>query len=415
MDTLKLIKIKYKDKINCFILLGLTVLFPLNQQLHVKPFPDVDGFIIDYLMLKISIPELLIVLITIFQIRPILDSIKSERLVRYVALTFSLFSTVSILFSKYQMVAIYENLIMVLLILNLLPFIRSSYLNLNLFVNSIKIWMVLLSILGFSQFWLQESVLNSYALFGEFPYSEDYYHIKQKGFLFEDLIPPYAIFSHSNIFGGFILLSIMFLGVAKKDSIYFHLTSLLLFLIIGSLNILICYLIWIAFTKIPRISRKEISFAKVFFLLLTIYFLQLFMSLNYAEYSGNFSLFRRLYMFDLSFNSFIENPTNLFISGYYNYFYIVKDQLYRYEVVRFFQPPHNLFNILIWQYGVLFLISLFMLLNYLFKRIPQDLVKLVSVVLVASMFDHFFITNHQLKFFVFLIIPYSLIAKNSIK
>ena len=394
MDTLKLIKIKYKDKINCLILLGLTVLFPLNQQLHVKPFPDVDGFIIDYLMLKISIPELLIVLITIFQIRPILDSIKSERLVRYVTLTFSLFSTVSILFSKYQMVAIYENLIMVLLILNLLPFIRSSYLNLNLFVNSIIIWMVLLSILGFSQFWLQESVLNSYALFGEFPYSEDYYHIKQKGFLFEDLIPPYAIFSHSNIFGGFILLSIMFLGVAKKDSIYFHLTSLLLFLIIGSLNILICYLIWIAFTKISRISRKEISFAKVFFLLLTIYFLQLFMSLNYAEYSGNFSLFRRLYMFDLSFNSFIENPTNLFISGYYNYFYIVKDQLYRYEVVRFFQPPHNLFNILIWQYGVLFLISLFMLLNYLFKRIPQDLVKLVSVVLV---------------------IPYSLIAKNSIK
>ena len=209
MDTLKLIKIKYKDKINCLILLGLTVLFPLNQQLHVKPFPDVDGFIIDYLMLKISIPELLIVLITIFQIRPILDSIKSERLVRYVLLTFSLFSTISILFSKYQMVAIYENLIMVLLILNLLPFIRSPYLNLNLFVNSIKIWMVLLSILGFSQFWLQESVLNSYALFGEFPYSEDYYHIKQKGFLFEDLIPPYAIFSHSNIFGGFILLSII--------------------------------------------------------------------------------------------------------------------------------------------------------------------------------------------------------------
>ena len=415
MDTLKLIKIKYKDKINCLILLGLTVLFPLNQQLHVKPFPDVDGFIIDYLMLKISIPELLIILITIFQIRPILDSIKSERLVQYAALIFSLFSIVSILFSRYQVVAIYENLIIVLLILNLLPFIRSPYLNLNLFINSIKIWMVLLSILGFSQFWLQESILNSYALFGEFPYSEDYYHIKQKGFLFEDLIPPYAIFSHSNIFGGFILLSIMFLGVVKKDSIYFHLTSLLLFLIIGSLNILICYLIWIAFTKIPGISKKEISFAKIFFLLLTIYFLQLFMSLKYAEYSGNFSLFRRLYMFDLSFNSFIENPANLFISGYYNYFYIVKDQLYRYEVVRFFQPPHNLFNILIWQYGVLFLISLFMLLNYLFKRIPQDLVKLVSVVLIASMFDHFFITNHQLKFFVFLIIPYSLIAKNSIK
>lgn len=415
MDTLKLIKIKYIDKMNYILLLALTVLFPLNQQLHLKPFPNVDGFIIDYLMLKISVPELLIVLITTSQIRPILDSIKNEILVRYVVLVFSIFSVVSIVFSRYQLVAIYENLIIVLLILNLLPLIKSPYLNLSLFVNSIKVWMILLALLGFSQFWLQESVLNNYALFGEFPYSEDHYHIKQKGFLFEDLIPPYAIFSHSNIFGGFILLSIMFLGIAKKDSIFFHTISLALFFIIGSLNILVCYLIWIVFTKIPGVANRQISFAKVLFLLLIIYFLQMFMSLSYKDYSGNFSLFRRLYMFDLSLNSFIENPANLLISGYYNYFYIVKNQLYRYEVVRFFQPPHNLFNTLIWQYGVLFLISFFIFLNYTFRKIPQELVKLTSVVLVASMLDHFFLTNHQLKFFVFLIIPYSLIAKNSIK
>jgi hypothetical protein len=42
------------------------------------------------------------------------------------------------------------------------------------------------------------------------------------------------------------------------------------------------------------------------------------------------------------------------------------------------------------------------------------LIKVISIILIASMFDHFFLTNHQLKFFIFLLIPYSLIAKNSI-
>jgi hypothetical protein len=120
-------------------------------------------------------------------------------------------------------------------------------------------------------------------------------------------------------------------------------------------------------------------------------------------------------MFDLSANLLVENPKNLFSPGYYNYFGIAKDSLYTYEIVRFFQPPHNLFNLLIWQYGVLFLIGFLILISKAFQKIPQDLTKLLSIILVASMFDHFFLTNHQLKFFVFLIIPYSLIAKNSIK
>ena len=416
MDTLKLGKNKYAEKIRSLILLGLTCLFPLNQQLHLKPFPSVDGFIIDYLIVKISLPELLLVLLTVLQIGAIREFLRNSILTRYTSTGFLILSVLTTIFSNYKLLSIYENLIILLLILNLGVFLKySKDLKLDLFVKSVKFWLILLSILGFFQFFLQKSVLNNYALFGEFPYSEDYYHVKQKGFLFEDLIPPYAIFSHSNIFGGFVLLAIMFLGISKKDSFYFHTLTVVLLLIIGSLNIFLCYLLWVVLTKLPKLKNLYVSFSKTVFLLFIIYFLQLFLSLNYFSYSGNFSLYRRLYMFDLSINLLVENPKYLFFSGYYNYFGIAKESLYIYEIVRFFQPPHNLFNLLIWQYGVVFLVSFLVLLNKAFQKIPQDLVKFLSVILVASMFDHFFLTNHQLKFFVFLIIPYSLIAKNSIK
>ncbi len=416
MDTLKLLKNKYKEKISHLILLGITFLFPLNQQLHFRPFPSVDGFIIDYLIVKISLPELLLILLTVLQVGAIKEFLRNSALARYTSLGFLTLSAVTTIFSNYKILSVYENSIVLLLILNLGVFLaHMKYLKLDWFVKSVKFWLVALSILSLFQFFLQKSVLNSYALFGEFPYSEDYYHIKQKGFLFEDLIPPYAIFSHSNIFGGFVLLVIMFLGISKKDSFYFHALSIFLILIIGSLNIFLCYLLWIVLTKLPKIKDIKVTFGKTILLLLALYFVQLFLSLNYFNYSGNFSLYRRLYMFDLSINLLVEAPKYLFFAGYYNYFGIAKESLYTYEIVRFFQPPHNLFNLLIWQYGVVFLIGFLVLLNKVFQRIPQDLVKFLSIILVASMFDHFFLTNHQLKFFVFLIIPYSLIAKNSIK
>ena len=120
-------------------------------------------------------------------------------------------------------------------------------------------------------------------------------------------------------------------------------------------------------------------------------------------------------MFDLFRIEFVASPVNFILgSGYFNYFEVVKNNLYDYEVVRFFQPPHNLFNLLIWQYGVLFLIFLGWFLVRNFKRVNPELAKFLLVILVASMFDHFFLTNHQIKFFIFLVIPYSLNRQNSI-
>lgn len=396
-------------KIKELIFISILILFPLNQQLHLRPFPDVSGFIIDYLILKISIPEILLILFVIFNFWEIISNLKKSLNTRIFVGIYIFFSIMSVYQSNYKILGIYESCVILILILTFPTFYKPS--KIYLFANSIKFWIISLSILGVLQFYYQSSVLNNYYVFGEFPYNEDFYHIKQKGFLFSNLIPPYAIFSHSNIFGGFLLVSIISLGILKKDSLYFHILSFGMFLIIGSVTVLIAYLFWLLLLKI----KSNFNSFLLVGLIIGIYFLQLFYSYNYSNYQDNYSIYRRLYMFDLTSNYFASDPIKaLFGVGYFNYFSEVKDDLYKYEIVRFFQPTHNLFNFIIWQYGVVFLIICLGLLLKILLRLNSVSKNLIFIILFVSMFDHYFITNHQLKLFLFLILPYSLNYKNSI-
>lgn len=397
------------QKIKEYLLLGILFLFPLNQQLHIRPFQDVDGFIIDYLILKISIPEVLLVAFFILNIKEIVLNFKNSFNSRLIAVFFLIFSSISIFLSKYKVLGIYESAVFLILIICLGSFYKVE--NIKYFSYSLKFWLLSLSILAIFQFYNQGSVLNNYYLFGEFPYNEDFYHIKQKGFLFSYLIPPYAIFSHSNIFGGFILVSIIALGIFRKDSIYFHLLSLGMFLIVGSLTVLVAYFIWVILLK----TKKSPNMTTSLIIILSIYLLQFACSSDYLSYQDNYSIYRRLYMFDLTKNYFLDKPTKLiFGAGYNNYFFEVKDSLFKYEIVRFFQPTHNLFNLIIWQYGLLFLIICLFMLIKTAKNLNNFSRNFIFVILFVSMFDHYFITNHQLKLFLFLLLPYSINSKNSI-
>jgi len=114
-------------------------------------------------------------------------------------------------------------------------------------------------------------------------------------------------------------------------------------------------------------------------------------------------------MTNISNEYFYQKPVNfIFGFGYYNYFSEVAERLYRYEIIRFFQPPHNLIYLLIWNYGIIFVIILAYLGFKFSKSIHSSYLLLFLVILAVSMFDHFFFTNHQLKMLVFLILPYSL-------
>jgi len=400
-----------KRYLNLIFLNSLVILFPLNQQYHFRPFPSVDGFIIDYLILKISIIEVILILIFIFNFYKILEAAKLILRSTFFWILI-VFISIAVFRSNYLVLALYENSILIIyfLIGNYI-FHNLGDLNVNLLRNSLKFWVIVLSLLGYVQFYTQGSVLNNYYLFGEFPYSSEHYHVKQKSIIFDNFIPPYAIFSHSNIFGAYLIFMLFFLRVLKSDSRIFYLLVFTCLLIIGSTACLLAFFILIASRHLAFDQIKNLIF---YFLILCLGVLFL-NSYKYSSYLGDFSIYRRLYMFDLSLTYFINNPLMLlFGSGYYNYFLEIKENLFSYEIVRFFQPQHFGFFFLIWQYGLLFLLIISVLVTKYLPKSTADFLRVLLLVVVLSCFDHYIFTNHQFKVLLLLVIPYSLKIKNSI-
>ena len=403
------------EKIRYFLLVVLIIIFPLNQQIHLRPFPNVEGVIIDYLITKISLPEMLLIIFSFFNIPNIYKSLRYQLQINKFGIFLLIVSFLMLVLNTFRSefinLAIYENLILLLIGLNSLTIKTYSKINLSfVLANSLKFWMSVLLLLGLLQVYFQESFFDNYYYFGEFTYSSDNYHIKQDGFIFDKLIPAYGIFSHSNIYGAFFLLSSMLLHLIKKNTSFFVLLGISGVILSGSLNILIGMILFLIFYYLKIDLRIIILYPIFLFLFLN------WGSLNYLSYVDDLSVYRRLYMIHLSNTKFIEDPINfIFGFGYYNYFRVVSDNLFLYEIIRFFQPPHNVFYLIIWNYGLLFLLTFLIIFFKLIKNTDYDS-KLVFLILISiSMLDHFLFTNHQLKMLLFLLLPYSLFKVSSIK
>jgi hypothetical protein len=404
------LKVDTKSKICRLLLFLIFILFPLNQQYHLRPFPSVDGFIIDYLIVKISVVELLLISYYILNIREIYNSV----LLSYRRLIFSvtLFLVISIFQSNYIWLAIYENFILFLFFTTGIYFYKNqSIYPKELLIKAIKFWLIFLLILGFAQFYYQESIFDNYPLTGEFPYTDDYYHIKQKNPFLGDLIPPYGIFSHSNIFGAYVIFLIVFLRNLGEKKLIYSFVVLVLLLLIGSSA---CFLAFILYLISCYLNKKPLLVLIKLFIIVSLILYFLF-SYKFEIFQGDYSVYRRLYMFDLSSIQFLDSPQIFwFGSGYYNYFSVVKDDLYFYELVRFFQPPHFAWNFIIWQYGFLFLIFIFLLIYVKRNLMNKETLQIALLIVILFSFDHYLLTNHQIKFLLFLLIPYSLNPKNSV-
>ena len=407
---------KNKNQINKILIILLLTLFPLNQQYHLRPFPSVEGFIIDYLILKVSIPEILIFCFIALNFNEVIEFFKSFKKRNFLILSlFLIFFSISIYLSNYFFLALYEHLVVVSLFI--FSFISLPLLSnyKYLFIRSVKFWIVLLTLLSLFQFFNQSSVLNNYYLFGEFPYTEDHFHVKQKNVFFENLIPPYGIFSHSNILGGFVLILIFSLVMFRSITFFYHAFSIVIFILVGSSTVIFAYflmLILVYFKDKNYLRSKNIYLAFFLFLL----FVNTYLSFDLKTYISDNSIYRRIYMVDLSLKEFVGNPKIfVFGSGYFNYFSTVKDSLYNYELVRFFQPVHNSFFWLIWQYGFLFLIFIFGLVIYFWKNFSNFQIIFIYLVTFIGSLDHYLITNHQFKIIFMLFFAYSLIIKNKVK
>ena len=398
---------KYVNKISTILILLIIITFPINQQIHFRPFPTVDGFIIDYLILKVSLPEVLILCLFVLNSWRIFNSFTRIHFLIFFSFVFILI--LSIFSSKYKSLSIYENLIWLTVFVNgYLLYKKPELVDAVFLSKSIKIWIIILFVLGFAQFINQGSVFNNYRWTGEFPYSERNLFIKQRGNILTDFMPPMGIFSHANIFGAYILFLLVILNFLKKDAFKYHFCSLGIIILTGSIPVIIAYFSFIFFIRYYRFLNPKFIYILLFFS-----FLPIFLDSKY--FSENFSIFRRVYLLDISENYFLNNPLNLvFGSGYYNYFSIIRGELWNYEIIRFFQPPHNIFILILWNYGLVFLILFIFLLVKTLKTLSKKYLQILFLIIFLGTFDHYLITNHQFRV-LYLFIPYSIFYKNDVK
>lgn len=400
------------NKINHFLFLLIFIIFPINQQYHFRPFSSVEGFIIDYLIIKISVQEIIFIFIFILNFFAIFRFFKSAKSI-YIFLLFLVFVLVSILNSKYPYLALYDNLTWGLIIFCSLTFLRSSKVIKNeILVYSIKFWLIFLVTVGVFQFLNQGSIFNNYPITGEYPYSEDNLFIKQKNTLLTEFVPSMGIFSHANIFGAYFLFLLFILRCFNQDRIFFHILGVVVFLITGSLPVLISYIIWLFLIVFPKILNFNFLPLILFILIFAFILLPTFFDTKLIE--SNYSVFRRVYLLIISKEYFTYNPLGfLFGFGYMNYFSIVKNNLWDYEIIRFFQPPHNIFILTIWNYGFIFLSLVFYLVYKIYKSGNFETKIFLILVLILGSFDHYILTNHQFQI-LGIIIPYSLFLKNKV-
>jgi len=400
------------NKLNSILILLITLIFPLNQQYHLRPFISVEGFIIDYLILKISAQEVIIFLILVLNLVFIIKFFRNLRILS-VLLLFLTFIFLSVLNSRYTLLAFYDNLIWVLIVFCSILFIKKpEIIKQDVVVKSIKFWLIFLVILGCFQFLNQGSIFNNYHIFGEYPYSENNLFIKQRNTLLSDFVPSMGIFSHSNIFGAYYLFLLFLLRCFKKDRVIFHIFGVIVFLITGSLPVLIAYCIWFLLLTFPNLLNFRLIFLILFLNTFALFITPNLIDSKVSE--NNYSVFRRAYLLDISKEYFINNPLKfLFGFGYMNYFSIVKNDLWDYEIIRFFQPPHNIFIFIIWNYGFIFLALGFCLFYKIYKSGNFETKVFILLVLILGSFDHYIVTNHQIQI-LGILIPYSLISKNKV-
>jgi len=405
-------------------------LLPLNLGKHfIFNSSYVGGLLVDYLIPTLYIQDILIIILVGTWLFEYLKNPKSEsylfknsffdkNLSVFYFFIFSLFLTV--LISPYLNISFFAFLRTFLYFI----FFLYTYLNFDFekeFGFLIKILsssFFLVSILGIAQFLKQSSVFNNYLFFGEQPYSLSVRGIRLENLLGFTVVPSYGLFRHPNVFGG--LLSILLVWVFSKlqtSKIYYlYFITLIIALcctfslfsyasfVLGILTYL--YLSSKTFVGVPLfvdlVKRKYLIFLLSCCFILSIIFPYipltgpLLDNLSFTRRSnlivGSFELLLTNFSYGVGFNAF-----TVFIDPY------IKNL--NMGTIRFLQPVHNIFVLILTESGVVsFMFLLFIFTSTLFKVKNIVLFVSLSQLLFLSCFDHYFWTIHQSNLFFWLLL-----------
>jgi len=223
------------------------------------------------------------------------------------------------------------------------------------------------------------------------------------------LVTPMATFPHSNVLGGFGLLSfLIFVRQSKawqRDlAIFFSAVCCFLSFSIIVWFLFPCLIVSQYYWPIGRVffktnlkltglGRRKFPKKRYFFPILLLFILSIF--LRYGGFLRADSFFRRWQLAGISLLMIRDQP--LFGVGWGCF---VKELPHYWQEIgspiRFLQPVHNLFLLIVSELGIIGVSGLILLFkDFLKKMFSSKFLLLASCFLILSLFDHYFWTTTQ--------------------
>lgn len=393
---------KYITSQNIFIL--LISILPVNLGLHFVQYDSyVNGLLVDYLIPTIFLQDVLAAILLILWFIENRGTLNFSKILGYKKLIYlALFLYILFITSVFSERSFISLAIFVRVFLYFLVGIyfatRKQFLlsQKKLLLNILEVQLILLSILACFQYYGQGSVFDNYAFFGEQPYSYSTPGIAHENVFGYTRVPAYGLFRHPNTFAGYLVILITIIFYFKRYK----------FILLGITALLLTfsYTAWFALV-LGLIAIYKQSLARWVMLIFFCIGLALPLFQNILTVD-NVSVSKRAELMSASYNFFAQKQL-LFGCGQGCLLWNLEEYLVPTNYVRFLQPVHNVFVLLLVEGGLLAVVFLayFLFLHIIKRREPYPLTYTILLqVLILLSFDHYLWTNHQTHLIFWLLV-----------
>jgi O-antigen ligase len=380
---------------------------PTQAGIHFWPdFSFVKGIRLDYLSPTLYFTDVLIILIFFFSYKNILQKLNSYKKEYSLFLLFLLFLFSGVALSKSPPAGIY----------GIIKFVEFIYLGLfvyhykksiNVFASAVllSVCIVFESSLAILQYFNQGSFQGILYLLGERAIDTNTPGVANASINGSLILRPYGTFSHPNVLGGFLVISLALVlpVVFKLRKIFI---TVLIFATAGiifsfsrtALFALALYLIGFfllsIFEKYKKGNINKDMLIKILpILLLTVFVLSLFSNSIFSRRVASISLSeesitQRTQQTNEALSMFYANP--IVGVGLNNYFYHIETVYFPLGP----QPVHNIFLLTLSQIGIVGFLALLLLLLKTARRNHYSFLVVATLIVLGSL-DHYLLTIQQ--------------------
>ncbi len=389
----------------------LILLLPTQLGKHFWPdWSMVNGLRIDYLSPTIYLTDLLILGILGLWGMEALSKIRKQKIKPKIILAFTaivLYLILSSLLVQNQPAAFYKLAKLTEFVL-LGIYVAKNRFSLNTFRLLLSVSIIYSSLLAMAQFLNQGSLGGIFWFLGERTFNAGTPGIAQAVWNGQLILRPYATFSHPNVLAGFLAVTLPVILWSKPKFWWFTfiLGTMTLFLTVSRSA-------WLAF-GLSLLSVGIIKKAQPIRLLGLLGLIGSLGGLVFFSQGESLTLRQDL---NLAAIKMIQSFPILGI-GPNNFLVKLPDFYEPKNLVRFFQPAHNLYLLIASEIGLIGLIGLICFLVLTYRRLLLTanylLLTTLSAILVLGLFDHYFYTlqQGQLLFTIILGLAWSQQAKN---